>query len=55
MSKKIENIESDEIKLNKDGEVELSEELQNAIAGGVSPEEGEEEDIVINFGCKVSK
>lgn len=51
MTKKFENIESQEIKLNELGEVELSEELANAVAGGFSPEEEEEEGVTINFGC----
>jgi len=48
MTDKLENIKNDEIKLNKDGEVELSEELTNAIAGGFSPEEEDEE---LNVSC----
>ncbi len=58
MSNKIGNIQTDEIKLNEDGTIELSEELQNAVAGGVSPEDTEEEGTnvgCINFGCKVEK
>lgn len=45
-----------EIKLNKEGEVELSKELQDAVAGGVSPGDEEEEGIVVNVyqcACKV--
>ncbi|NMM42242.1 hypothetical protein [Pseudoalteromonas arctica] len=56
MSNKFENIESEEIKLNELGEVELSEELTDAVAGGFSPEEEDEEGdtgcgITINFSC----
>ncbi len=56
MTDKFENIESEEIKLNKNGEVELSDELANAVAGGFNPEEEEEEEEeCINVGnceCK---
>lgn len=56
MSKKtLENIKNEDIKMNKDGELEVSEELQSQIdevAGGVSPEESEEEDLVINIFCQ---
>jgi hypothetical protein len=55
MTDKFENIESEEIKLNELGEVELSEELAGAVAGGFSPEEEDEEGITINFGCKQSE
>jgi|TARA_B100001059_G_scaffold236417_1_gene286797 hypothetical protein len=48
MSNKFKNIESEEIKLNELGEIELSEELTDAVAGGFSPEE--EEDEGINVG-----
>ncbi|AQP99735.1 hypothetical protein B0W48_07975 [Pseudoalteromonas aliena] len=48
MSNKFENIESEEIKLNELGEIELSEELTDAVAGGFSPEEEDEEG---NTGC----
>jgi len=54
MSNKLENIKSEEIKLNKDGEVEIPEELQSEIddvAGGVSPEESEEETNINCYGC----
>lgn len=51
MTKKFENIKSQEIKLNELGEVELSEELANAVSGGFSPEEEEEEGVTINFYC----
>ncbi|WP_042147894.1 MULTISPECIES: hypothetical protein [unclassified Pseudoalteromonas] len=50
MTDKLENIKNEEIKLNKDGEIELSEELTNAIAGGFSPED-ENEDEAINGSC----
>lgn len=49
MTDKFENINSEEIKLNKDGELELSAELANAVAGGFSPEEEEEDEA--NVGC----
>ncbi len=55
MTKKFENIESDEIKLNKNGEVELSDELAGAVAGGFNPEEEEEEIFDGNCGCTVIK
>ena len=48
MTDKFENIENEEIKLNKNGDVELSDELANAVAGGFNPEE--EEDECINVG-----
>lgn len=48
MSNKFENIKSEEIKLNELGEIELSEELTDAVAGGFSPEEEDEEG---NVGC----
>ena len=36
--------------VNKQGEVELSKELQDAVAGGLNPEAEEgEDDIVLNF------
>lgn len=49
MTNKLENIKAEEIKLNEHGELELSEDLLDAISGGVSPEEADEEDI--NQGC----
>jgi hypothetical protein len=52
MTNKFENIESDDVKLNKDGELEVSEELAGAIAGGFNPEEEEDEDV--NNGCTVT-
>ncbi len=48
MTDKFEKIQSEEIKLNKDGEVELSPELAEAVAGGFNPEEHEAEG---NNGC----
>jgi hypothetical protein len=51
MTDKFENIESEEIKLNELGEVELSKELAGAVAGGFSPEKEDDEDIVINIWC----
>jgi hypothetical protein len=50
MTNKFENIESEEIKLNELGEIELSEELAGAVAGGFSPEEEDEEG---NVNCPV--
>ncbi|MBB1335163.1 hypothetical protein H5154_15170 [Pseudoalteromonas sp. SR44-5] len=60
MSNKFENIESEEIKLNELGEVELSEELTDAVAGGFSPEEEDEEGDTgcgntINGSCAAQK
>lgn len=49
MTDKFESINSEEIKLNNKGELELSEELMHAIAGGFTPEEGEEEGT--NHSC----
>lgn len=49
MTNKFENINSEEIKLNELGEIELSQELQDAVAGGFSPEE--EEDAEGNKNC----
>jgi len=46
MSDIFENIQNDAIKLNNDGELELSDDLIKAIAGGVSS--GEEEDMIGN-------
>ncbi len=53
MTDKFENIKSEEIKLNKDGEVELSPELAESVAGGFNPEEHESEGNggCINFSC----
>ncbi|MCF7501730.1 MULTISPECIES: hypothetical protein [unclassified Pseudoalteromonas] len=58
MSKKFENIKDEEIKLNELGEVELSEELTDAVAGGFSPEEEDEEGngiCDINLSCGAEK
>jgi hypothetical protein len=57
MTNKLENIKNEEIKLNKDGEIELSEELSNAIAGGFSPEEEENEGNIkcTNISCGSQK
>jgi len=49
MTDKFENIKSEEIKLNADGEVVLSGELANAVAGGISPEGAENDSN--NAGC----
>lgn len=48
MSNKLESIESQDISIGVDGVIELSDDLQSAIAGGFSPEEAEEE---CNTGC----
>lgn len=53
MSKKFENIKNEEIKLNELGEVELSEELSDAVSGGFSPEEEDDEHNVCQINhCK---
>ncbi len=49
MTDKFENIKSEEIKLNKNGVVELSDDLANAVAGGFNPEEEQEDEG--NNGC----
>lgn len=51
MSKKLESIKAEEIKLNSNGDLDVSVELQDLIAGGTNPEDTEEEAIIINFGC----
>ncbi|CCQ09184.1 hypothetical protein PALB_180 [Pseudoalteromonas luteoviolacea B = ATCC 29581] len=48
MTNKFENINSEEIKLNELGEIVLSQELQDAVAGGFSPEEEEDEEGNVN-------
>ncbi|MBL4941338.1 MAG: hypothetical protein JKY81_06685 [Colwellia sp.] len=55
MTDKFENIKSDEIKINKDGEIELSDELANAVSGGFDPEAEEDEGIITvnNCDCKI--
>lgn len=58
MTNKFENVKAGDVKLNKDGNLELDESLQaqlGEIAGGVSPEESEDEGITINFGCGKNK
>lgn len=53
MTNKLENITTEDIKLNENGELELSEDLQDAIAGGVGPEDVDEEgNSGCNTGCK---
>jgi len=52
MTDKFENIKSEEIKLNDEGEVVLSGELANAVAGGVNPD-GEEAEYLDNCNCKI--
>lgn len=53
MTSKFEHITADEIKLNEQGNLELSSEMQDVVAGGISPEEAEEEGIVTN-NCSVT-
>lgn len=56
MSDKLANITAEEITLGKDGELELSVELLDAVAGGVSPEDTEEESNTgCNQGCVIVK
>ena len=58
MTDKFENIDSEEIVLNANGELEISAELQDAVAGGFNPESEEEEmgvvDAEVNTKCTVS-
>jgi hypothetical protein len=54
MSDKFENIDSEEIQLNKDGELQISDALQDAVAGGFNPEEEDNEAPEINTKCKVT-
>ncbi len=49
MTDKFQNIESEEVKLNKDGEIELTSELAKAVSGRFNPEEDENE--THNFNC----
>ncbi|MCS6237661.1 hypothetical protein G3495_21495 [Shewanella baltica] len=53
MTTKFENIKSEDIKLNENGDVELSPELTEAVAGGFSPEEEENEGTnnCLNISC----
>lgn len=59
MTDKFENINADEIKLNANGELEISEALQDAVAGGFDPEAAEDEateiknesDCTVNVNC----
>ncbi|MBU2971603.1 hypothetical protein KO527_19840 [Pseudoalteromonas sp. C2R02] len=51
MTNKFENIESEEIKLNKNGEIELSPELADAVSGGFNPEQEDEEAAAKNKIC----
>lgn len=50
MSDKLENIESQDIQIDANGDVELSDDLQSAVAGGFSPE-SEEDEAADNTGC----
>ncbi|PAJ75946.1 hypothetical protein CJF42_02680 [Pseudoalteromonas sp. NBT06-2] len=55
MTDKFENIESEEIKVNENGEVELSEELSTAVSGGFDPEQDEESEGsngICGMGCE---
>lgn len=52
MTDKLENIKNEEIKMNKNGEIELSDELANAVAGGFSAD-GEEAEFLDNCNCKI--
>ncbi|WP_299493939.1 hypothetical protein [uncultured Shewanella sp.] len=54
MTDKLKNIKENDIKLNEDGAVEISDELQDVIAGGVNPEAQEQEDECLNIGCHVN-
>ena len=51
MSKKLENIKAEEINLSTDGELEISKDLQDAIAGGMSDEEQDMDLADTNYGC----
>ena len=58
MTDKFENIDSEEINLNNNAEIVLSDELTNAVAGGLSTEEDEDGfigDNEINTRCVISK
>jgi len=46
MTDKFENIKNEEIKINENGEIELSKNLADAIAGGFNPEEEEDEGVL---------
>jgi hypothetical protein len=55
MSGKYQDIQAGAMQLNADGSVELSDDLLDLIAGGVSPEEqAEDEASVSNTGCTVN-
>jgi hypothetical protein len=54
MTDKFENIDSEEIQLSKDGELKISGELQDAVAGGFNPEAEEDEVADINTKCQVT-
>ncbi len=55
MTEQYKDIQADDVKLAADGRVELNEKLQDLVAGGVSPEEVEEdESTVANTGCTVN-
>lgn len=52
MTNKFENINKEDIKINENGDLELSKELTNAIAGGFNPEQ-EEAEIGDNCDCEI--
>ncbi len=55
MSTKYQEIQAGAMQLGADGSVELSDDLLDLIAGGVSPEEeAEDETSVSNTGCTVN-
>lgn len=55
MTEQYKNIKADDVTLAADGSVELTEKLQDLVAGGVSPEElQEDESTVANTGCTVN-
>ena len=56
MTDKFENINGDEINLNVNGELEISDALQDAVAGGFNPEAEEDEmpDDKTNINCPVT-
>lgn len=56
MNSKLESIKSEDIKLNEQGNLEISEALQDAIAGGVDSEDSLMADTTINvYQCGKTK
>jgi len=51
MTNKFENISSEEIKLGPNGELELSDDLVDAISGGFTHEEEDSDET--NYKCQV--